>query len=214
MKKENIQYIFIYLVIILITLAIIGAVAYCVYAQITWMHYSKDDNLKGYVQKIEELQNKKDKTAMDYIDIGNNYYALRYYDKSISYYQKALSLDNNNYVIYRNIGVSLRDKGDYKNAEVWFLKALEKNNSQSSLYLEIADIYKYFPQDYYKYTQEGILLEGLKVLPNDFNLTLALARYYGDIKDINKATEYYNKAITLKPDATDIKDELQKLTQP
>ncbi|HRY60194.1 MAG TPA: tetratricopeptide repeat protein [Patescibacteria group bacterium] len=211
--KETIQYIFICVVIGLFAAAIIGIIIYFIHNQLVWNGLKKGDNTKGYIQEIDKLDSKKDKTPTDLIQIGNDYYALKYYDKSISYYKKALELDKINPVIFRNIAVSLRDKGDYKGAEDWFLQALGKINAQANNFIEIADMYKYFPEDYYKYTQEGILLKGLEALPGDFNLTLTLARYYREAKDITKAIEYYNKAIELRPDLTDLKDEIQQLSK-
>lgn len=49
------------------------------------------------------------------------------------------------------------------------------------------------------------LEQGFKSLPESMPLILALAKYYGSIKDLDRVEEYLNKAIVVAPDAEGIK---------
>lgn len=109
-----------------------------------------------FKQLEEDLKYYKDisaEIAVDYNNIGLNYLKLKDYNNSISYYQKAIKIDNivldlNNHervVTYYNIASSFYAKKEINKALNYYIKLLKINptlKERLDTYQQIGEIYK------------------------------------------------------------------------
>lgn len=115
------------------------------------------------------------------------------------------------YIAQHNLGdlyaFSLRD---YVRGERYFLKSIELNQANVQGYLALANLYAV--ASFGKTGQvASILLRGIEANPGELSLITALASYYRDAGNIDKAIEYFKMALHLAPQNNAISDELAKL---
>ena len=80
------------------------------------------------ITELEEALNKplQDHTRSDVLTaIGNCYNKLDRFEEALTYHDRALQEDPNNYHAYVNKGIVYRLMGDYDQAATWYTKALE-----------------------------------------------------------------------------------------
>jgi tetratricopeptide (TPR) repeat protein len=95
-------------------------------------------------------------------------------------------------------------------AEVAIKTAIANDPNDYSFYVALADIYRYkIPGKEVLY--EKTLLDALKILPDDPNLISALAVYYRQIKQTDKAILYYEKLLKIFPDNQMAEEDLAAL---
>lgn len=131
----------------------------------------------------------------DWVDLGLNRKAIGDYKGAAEAWEYAGLIRPGSSLSFNNLGDLYHYYlKDYKKAEENFLKAIKADESYAVSYVNLFDLYNL---SYKKDTSkaEEILLEGLKNLPNDINLTITLANYYQEKNNISKATEYYKKAL-------------------
>lgn len=210
-NKEKVQYVFIAITIVVL-LAMVSLGLYLFLSQEdVLIKYKNDPDKKVFVERIEDMLKKQNKTKDEIVDIGLNYYALGGYDEAIYYYREALKLDPEDAVQIRNVAIALRDSKKYLEAEEYFLKSLAKNSSQENIYVELSEMYRYFPKKEYKHDEESIFLDGIKKNPTSVFLLTNLANFYKEKGIVDKATEYYNKALEQDPDNVSAKQGLEEL---
>ncbi|MFN8670720.1 MAG: tetratricopeptide repeat protein [Candidatus Sericytochromatia bacterium] len=59
-----------------------------------------------------------------YNSIGNCFSELKEYENALVYYQKAIDLNPDNYIAFKNAGINFIDQGDYQNAHRFFSTSL------------------------------------------------------------------------------------------
>jgi len=165
--------------------------------------------------KITELKSHLKENPGDFyswISLGINAKTLEDYNKTIEYWEYAIRLSPDNKVTYNNLGDLYHyHVKDFKKSEEYFLKALEIDPSYIFTYRSLHELYKYsYQQDTNK--AENILLQGLRLFPEDLNLLVPLAVYYKETGDIENAEIYYKKAsdIAKRNGDNDLFSELQK----
>jgi len=95
-------------------------------------------------------------------------------------------------------------------AEETYKIAIEKAPSYSPYYSGLADLYRYkFPNGDALYEQT--MLDALKKIPDEPNLTSALASFYRQRGEVQKAIEYYEKLVKLQPQNETAKQDLAEL---
>lgn len=106
----------------------------------------------------------KGKLASEHLRIGNMYYDLRLLDDAIDEYQKALRLSPNFSDIITQLGIALRDKGQYDEAIKVFNRAKTSNPRYipARLHLGIT----YYSQGFYGLAEEE-WQEALVIDPNN-----------------------------------------------
>lgn len=97
-----------------------------------------------------------------------------------------------------------------KEAELMYKKALSINPKDENLILGLADIYRYRMPDKESF-YELVLLDGLKVMPDNPNLVSSLALYYRESGQTQKAIEYYQNLVKLSPENEMAKEDLARL---
>lgn len=95
-------------------------------------------------------------------------------------------------------------------AEANFLKALENDPYSYSIFLNLADFYRYkYPgkEDLY----DKVLLSGLERIPEEVNIIAALAAYYRETGQVDKAITFYERLLKLNPLNETAKEDLAEL---
>ena len=99
---------------------------------------------------------------------------------------------------------------DPQKAETNFLKALENDPYSYSIFLNLADFYRYkYPgkEDLY----DKVLLSGLERIPEEVNIIAALAAYYRETGQVDKAITFYERLLKLNPLNETAKEDLAEL---
>ncbi len=151
---------------------------------------------------------------------GNYYFNLgeieRYQDnwvEAINNYNKAMELKGSaeDDEINNDIGHCYSNLGDWKNAEVYFIKATDKNpgdygylNNLSSAKLNLGNF-----KDAEKYIKETLELNQ-EYAPAYFNYGYLLEK----LNNTKDAIEKYKKCLALNPDYSDAKERLEALEKP
>jgi len=197
MKKEKIQYIFIYFVIVAIPIVLV-IIGYCVFDSMKWDKYKSDPDKKNSVLGIEKILKKpeKERQASDYFELGKNYYSIEEYKLALSSYQKSLKMGYN--VAQYNIADVYIATEDYKKAENVYLDMISKDGAQIDAYLAAAELYKKW--DGGKYKVLSIFELGLENNLNNYDLLIKLGDYYKENGNKEKALEYYQKALDTHPE--------------
>ena len=110
------------------------------------------------------------------IESGNKFYFNGDYNSAISDYTKAIELNENNAIAYRNRGTAYANVKDYRNAVEDFSKVIEFNPNNSSAYIGRGAAYIYLRE----YNRAVV----------DLNRAINL--------DPNSAIAYYNRGICYK----------------
>jgi len=210
MKKENIQNIFIYLVIILLILGI-GCVGYYFYKDHQkWQGYRNDENKKVFMEEIDKTlkKPKNDLSAEDYLGLGNNYESLGEYDKAIDAYKKSIAKGPMS-VTEINLGNAYVEKGDYLKAQDQYLNIIEKSLGQIDVYLKLSELYSKDWQGK-KYNALDILLKGEEKNSDDYTILVAIGDIYRDGNDKAKALEYFKKAYKVNKNEA-LREDMKKL---
>ena len=99
---------------------------------------------------------------------------------------------------------------DPQKAEANFLKALENDPYSYSIFLNLADFYRYKylgKEDLY----DKVLLSGLERIPEEVNIIAALAAYYRETGQTDKAITFYERLLKLNPSNETAKEDLAEL---
>ena len=126
------------------------------------------------------------------------------YDTAISYFDRAINLDTNNYKAYNGKGIALCFKGQYTNGMPLIQKALNMKPDYANGYFNMAMAYK-LQKDY-----DNSLVYFNKALtfdPKDTWSYYGIATIYADRGDINTSLEYLKKAIDIEPAVKDVAKE-------
>lgn len=164
-----------------------------------------DVSLSPDVKKI--LQNriaadvdglKKIPYSLEYwIDLGINYKQAGDYQAAKDAWTYAGLISPGNTVSFTDLGnLEQYYLHDYVNAEKNFLKVIANDKNYVLGYLNLSDLYRL---SYETNTTKSVdvLKQGLTVIPNNIDMTIALAVYYADKKDTTNAKIYYEQAIAL-----------------
>jgi len=171
---------------------------------------------KEYAKAIEIKPN----YAFAYNSMGIAYVdGYKEYDKAIDCYKRAIEIKPNYADAYYNLGYDLSDKNNpnpnYDKAIEYLEKAIEFNPNYEKAYYILGNAYQYGKTDYdnaikcymkfittynnnAKIFKKVYLEEEMPNLPEVY-YKMGNAYQYGK-QDNNKAIEYYNEAIKLKPD--------------
>lgn len=132
---------------------------------------------------------------------GSSYFLLKEYNKALETYQELINFDvSEESEIYLNMGKCYECLNDPLNATAYYLKSFEsdKNNIKAlvnlgGLFLELHDM-----EMSYHY-----LYIATKIDKEDAELNYTLADLMLHKKELNKATRYINKALSLMPHEAD-----------
>ena len=148
-------------------------------------------------KNIDTLIGKLKQNGLDFnnwMDLALNYKVAGDYDAAQAiweYVEKAVPTSG---VAPFNIGnLYYLTIHDYPRAETYFKEAIQREPTQTSYYLELAEMYR---TSYKANTtaELDILKEGLAKVPNDPDLLMTIGDYYVKHQDVTAGVNYYLKA--------------------
>lgn len=130
----------------------------------------------------------------NWIDLGVSRKMAGDYAGAAEAWEYASLLSPDNTLSFDNLGDLYHyDLKEYTKSEQNFLTVISNDPTNQRAYLGLHELYKYsYKTDTNKAVE--ILEQGLKKLPTDTDLMIALATYYKEKNNVEKAIEYYQKA--------------------
>ena len=133
------------------------------------------------------------------------------YEGAREAWEFATALRPESYVAFHNLGELYGfTLNNYPKAEENFLTSIALEPKNLDAYKSLATVYQYRYKEKQAETDD-ILLRGIEVFPKESSLLVMLARYYAASNNLAEARKYYEKAIALEPENTDLKKELNTL---
>jgi len=117
--------------------------------------------------------------------------------EAVKFWQRCLEINPDKQSVYRSLGWTAMDMGDYEKAIEEYRKALEINPQAKGIHREIGRALVELGQ-----FDEAIeeLEKELRVSPNAGMVNFLLGQAYFKLKDYNKAREHYEAEIKVNPD--------------
>ncbi len=135
------------------------------------------------------------------------------FEKAKELYLKVLETRADDTLVLNNLADVYYTLGEFEKSEEMYRKIVEVNPKWLSAYFELANIYRYkLPEKYASILP--LIDRGLQIAPEneeDFNTLYAV--YYRDIKDKEKAIEYYEKVLEINPENQGAKEEIKFLDE-
>ena len=140
--------------------------------------------------------------------IGASNAGLMQFDAAIASYKKALKIKPDYAEAYYNMGIALKEKGDFELAIDSYKKAIEIKPDYIDAYFNMGNILKYVGDleaaiDSYKMT--------LEIKPNYAEAYNNIGIALKDKGDLEAAIDSFNMALTIKPDYIEAKENLISL---
>jgi superkiller protein 3 len=127
---------------------------------------------------------------------GNYYFKIKQWAKAIEYYNKAISLKNNNPIYYENRGLAFENMNQLKEAEASYKEALNYD-SESGRYFNRLGVFYYVQKDYEQsvtYYQQALDRE-----PDEPVYLDNISRAYEQLDQPDKAEPYYLRLLKIAP---------------
>ena len=167
-----------------------------------------------YLPKIFKVEEKNYQT---YLEEGLHWKSLadqtgnsEYYLKAEKIYREMTKKFPNYWVPWWNLGNLERILKKFEEAEKSFKKAIEIAPGEGMLYLGLIELYQYN----LKKSEEEILAiyqEALKRVVENIDIVINYAAYLYQIGKKEDALKYYQTAFEKYPEATQIKEEIEKI---
>lgn len=157
---------------------------------------AKFDEMKPLISEIEQLQDKN----VDIFDLLGNYYSYnKDFDKSISYYQKAYSLKNDEYTLFKT-ALNYSFKNDTVNAEKTYKLLLNSPEWSTKVQTQIG----YLRLQQGKTNEAKSIFKDIIAKTNDNEAKIGLAKayysnedYFKSIKTLQTAEQNNKTKLTL-----------------
>ena len=155
----------------------------------------KRDSAEIYYQQYAQIY---PNDAVVWGDIGTTCYHRGLYDEALRYYNKSLSLDPGYKGTYNDIGNVYYEKGEYKTSIEWYRKALVIDSCYGLAFMNLGDVYE--KMELYTECIEAYLA-AMKCNTKYEYLTYTIGNLYtNQLKNYDKAVEYYNLYLIYAPD--------------
>ena len=128
--------------------------------------------------------------------LGLSYSALQRHDEAVEVLSKCLEHHPDNPETLNDLALSYSNKRNFQKSIELIEKAISIKPEMASLYGNLGLQYRHI-QDHYKAIE--CFRKGIKIQP-DHTLFAMLGGCYGELKQLDKAKEYLEKAIEMKPD--------------
>ena len=168
-----------------------------------------------YLPKFFQKAEKKD--YQTYLEEGLHWKSLadqtgnsEYYLKAEQVYRKMTEKFPDYWVPWWNLANLQRQLKEFEEAEKSFKKAIEIAPGEGNLYLGLIEFYQY---DLKKSEEEilAVYQEALKRVVENIDVIISYASYLYQIGKKEDALKYYQTAFEKYPEATQIKEEIEKI---
>ena len=135
-------------------------------------------------------------TEDDFFKAGISYHKKKLYGEAKNYYEKTIKINSNHLDAYNNLGIVLKELGNFKKAAECFNHVLEINPENIYGHYNLGLVYKKL----YK-NQKAVLcfLKVVQINPKHYSAYNNLGIVFKDMGDLNKAKECYEKALKINP---------------
>ena len=167
-----------------------------------------------YLPKIFKVEEKDYQTYLEeglhWKSLGDQTGNSEYYLKAEQVYRKMTEKFPDYWVPWWNLANLQRQLKEFEEAEKSFKKAIEIAPGEGNLYLGLIEFYQY---DLKKSEEEilAIYQEALKRVVENIDVIISYASYLYQIDKKEEALKYYQTAFEKYPEATQIKEEIEKI---
>ena len=132
----------------------------------------------------------------DFFKAGISYHKKKLYEKAKISYEKTIKINPKHLDAYNNLGIVLKELGNFENAATCFKHVLQVNPKNIYGHYNLGLIYKELHQN-----QKAILcfLKVVQFNPNHFSAYNNLGIVFKEMGDLNKAKECYEKVLKINP---------------
>ena len=209
--KLNINYVVV-LVLVIMLIAIGFLVIKPYMAEIYYfkgIRYNVNGNYSDALPNFEYASQLDPHNGRNLLALGTTYYNLNIQFKAEEILQKAKNYINNRN-IFRNLGLSYMQTGDYKKAEKEFKHTIYLDPKFTKTYYDLGSLY--FLQGDYERTIEqwNKILEIEPNFPNKYIVLNNLGIVYQKKGMPDKALKYFLEALQLAPDGSPIIEEIEE----
>jgi tetratricopeptide (TPR) repeat protein len=173
------------------------------------LRYNVNGNYSDALPNFKYAEQLDPHNGRNLLALGTTYYNLNIQSKAEDILQKAKNYINNKDV-FRNLGLSYMQTGNYKKAEIEFIHAIYLDTKFTKTYYDLGGLY-FLQGDY-----EGTIEQWNKILeiePNFKNKHIILNNLgivYQKKEMPDKALEYFIQALQLAPEEGPIIEEIEK----
>jgi len=167
-----------------------------------------------YLPKIFKVEEKDYQAylgeGLHWKSLGDQTGNSEYYLKAEKIYRKMTEKFPDYWVPWWNLANLQRQLKEFEEAEKSFKKAIEIAPGEGNLYLGLIELYQY---DLKKSEEEilAIYQEALKRVVENIDVIISYASYLYQIDKKEEALKYYQMAFEKYPEATQIKEEIEKI---
>ena len=130
------------------------------------------------------------------IDLSNEAFQEKNFQKVIDLLKKVIVLQPNKYEIYLRLGLACSALGNLNEAIGYLEKGVLINSNSSPIYCNLGNIYAELGN---KNLALKNYLKAIEIDPKNFNANYNLGSYYFKIDDIQNAEKYLNLAVNITP---------------
>ena len=159
------------------------------------MSYFKLEDYGNAEKKLLGFLAKNPKDAEATYTLGRSYMEMELEGKAIPYYQKAIELDGTKYQWMVELGLLYFNNNSFKNAVVYFNKAVENGYTKNNDFSENLGFAYLYSGEYDK--GEKIIQELMARKPGDKELIRDIALAFYDGKQYDKCLDYCQKLMEL-----------------
>ena len=117
-----------------------------------------------------------------------------------------------NSISFNNLGdLYANFLNEYDKAEEMFKIAVANSKGEEINWIYVRSLFDLYLKTNQPDKAENLLLESLANQPDNYDLNIMLASFYRDSGQKEKALQYYQKALALKPDNEAVKKEIEAL---
>lgn len=163
-----------------------------------YMKTKNPERAREYFERGVRL--KQDEVALN--KLGLCYFTLGAVDNAKEAFEKAISVNRNYWPAYVNLGLILKRKNDFENAEKMYLKALELNRDNPDIIYNLANLY----ETYASYTRAN----PQKSLENIGKAREFLAMYSQYVSDETERQAIQNRINKLRRSEDEMRRQLER----
>ncbi len=172
------------------------------------------DAIEKYQEKFEEVKSRLERNQDDFsawLSLGMVRKSVGDYEGAEAVWLYTAKIRPQSSTPYGNLAdLYANFLNQPQKAEENYKKALALDDKDINLYLGLAELYRYRLLGK-EAMYEEVILDALKILPDDVNLIAPLALYFRQTNQVDKAIEYYEKLVLLAPDNEMAKEDLEEL---
>lgn len=157
--------------------------------------YFKNGNVENSYKSLQEAIRLEPKNLEANLKLGEIAFYSKDYDRAMECLTKVTSVDKNNRTAFFMKGYIYKETGDTTNAVYYFRRVIDLYPDFEPAYEEMGVLYA----NIHNPLAVEYLNTALKLEPKNVNALYAMAMYFQEIEEPDKANEYYTKILEIDP---------------